>query len=893
MLGRQLSHFRVEGPLGAGGMGEVYRARDTRLDREVAIKVLPEAVAQDPDRLARFEREARALAQLSHPNILAIHEFGREGDVVFVVTELLHGETLRQRLTRERLAWRRGVELAAGIADGLASAHAHGIVHRDLKPENLFLTSEGQARILDFGIARFEPTGDSEAETLAGPGSSTRPGVILGTVGYMSPEQARGEPGDARSDIFAFGCVLFEMLTGRRAFARDTVADTLRAIQTDPLPGVADLGLGVPPDVGRIVARCVEKDREDRFQSARDLAFDLRAALTSALPPAVPNVEGSSARRPRLGWPAAAGLAAAVLAMAGVTWFALWYRAPGQSKAADGAADDRKHIVVLPFENLGSQEDAYFAAGMTEEITSRLAGVQALAVASRTTAMEYDRTGKTLKKVGADLGVNYVLEGTVRWDRSRGGPGRVRITPQLIRVADDTHLWAATYEREMSDVFALQSDVAGEVVRALGESLTPQEASAVGRVPTKDLAAYDLFLRANRIAASGYDVRENAEAVRLLSQAVGRDPQFAQAHASLARRHLFDYWFYWDRSAACLERARLSAERAVALAPEIPETRLALGYFYYMGHLDYERALAETRAARRLRPQDPDAFFLEASVSRRAGRFEEAARLYERVVAVDPGSADKWHNLAETYWLLRRYPEADRAFERALALNPRWGREYGFRATVRLCQGGDVAEARSVVSHAPAAAELLEADALAERLVRFDFLERRYDQAIARVRSLDFDAFSSQWAYVPLSCVVADALRLKGDRGGATKSYELAMKQIELQLKARPDDPRLFSTLGLVHAGLGHKEDALRAAQTGVDLMPISREAYRGVFRAEDLARVQALVGDPEAAIDLLDDLLTRPGRLCVPLVRLDPAWDPLRRHPRFQALLEKHGVSP
>ena len=246
MIGRQLGHFRIEGPLGAGGMGEVYRARDTRLDREVAVKVLPEAMARDPDRLARFEREARALAQLSHPNILAVHEFGREGDVAFVVTELLHGETLRQRLARERLAWRKVVEIAAGVADGLASAHAHGIAHRDLKPENLFLTSEGQARILDFGIARFEPTGDRESETLEAPASSTRPGVLLGTVGYMSPEQARGEPGDARSDIFAFGCVLFEMLTGRKAFARDTVADTLRAIQAEPLPGVADLGLGVP-----------------------------------------------------------------------------------------------------------------------------------------------------------------------------------------------------------------------------------------------------------------------------------------------------------------------------------------------------------------------------------------------------------------------------------------------------------------------------------------------------------------------------------------------------------------------------------------------------------------------------------------------------------------------
>jgi TolB-like protein/Flp pilus assembly protein TadD len=890
MLSGQLGHFRIEGPLGAGGMGEVYRARDTRLDREVAIKVLPEAVARDPARLARFEREARALAQLSHPNILAVHEFGHEGDVAFVVTELLRGETLRQRLARERLAWRKAVEIAAGIADGLASAHAHGIAHRDLKPENVFLTSEGQARILDFGIARFEPTVDRESETLEAPASSTKPGILLGTVGYMSPEQSRGEPGDARSDIFAFGCVLFEMLTGRKAFARDTVADTLHAIQAEPLPGVTDLGLGIPPEVGRIVARCAEKNPEERFQSARDLAFDLRATLTSGVAPLQPEAREGAPGRRRLNWLAGVGCAVVLIA-AGGAWLAWRSRTPAPPEG--GAAADRKHIVVLPFENLGSPEDAYFAAGMTEEITSRLAGVQALAVASRTTAMEYDRTGKTLKKIGADLGVGYVLEGTVRWDRSRGGPGRVRITPQLIRVADDTHLWAATYEREMADVFALQSDVAGEVVRALGESLTPQEESAVGRVPTKDLTAYDLYLRANRIAASSFDVRQNAEAVRLLVEAVTRDPGFAEAHASLARQYVDDYWFYRDRSAARLERARRAAEKAVALAPGIPETRLALGYYYYMGHLDYEHALAEADAALRLRPEDPEAIALQAYVHRRAGRMEEAARVLERVVAVDPGSADKWHNLGETYWLLRRYPEADRALERSLALDPCWGLEYSYRASVRLCQVGDIGDARSVLSRAPTGPELLEANYVAELLVQLDFLERRYDQAVSRVHSLDLEAFSTQFAYVPFSRVVGDALRLKGDQGGARKSYELALAQVERELKARPDDPTLFSALGLIHAGLGHKDEALRAAQTGVDLMPISREAYRGTFRAEDLAHVHALVGDPEAAIDILDDLLTRPGRLCVPLLRLDPAWDPLRKHPRFQALLEKHGPRP
>jgi tetratricopeptide (TPR) repeat protein len=253
-------------------------------------------------------------------------------------------------------------------------------------------------------------------------------------------------------------------------------------------------------------------------------------------------------------------------------------------------------------------------------------------------------------------------------------------------------------------------DREGEVVRALGESLTPQEASAVGRVPTKDLAAYDLFLRANRIAASSYDARDSEEAVRLLSEAVPRDARFAEAHARLARQDVADYWFYRDRSPACLERARLSAERAVALAPDIGETRLALGHDYYMAHLDYDRALAEASAALRLRPNDPEAMALQAYVHRRAGRVEETARILERVVGEDSGSADKWHNLGETYWLLRRYSEAGRAWERALALNPRWGRVYTYRAAVCLCRGGSVDAARALIQQAPAGPELLEAD---------------------------------------------------------------------------------------------------------------------------------------------------------------------------------------
>jgi serine/threonine-protein kinase len=891
MVARQLGHFRVEGPLGSGGMGEVYRARDERLDREVAVKVLPEAVASDPERLARFEREAKALAHLSHPNILAIHEFGREGDVVFAVTELLHGETLGHRLSRERLPWRRAVEIAAAVADGLAAAHAQGVVHRDLKPENLFLTSDGQVRILDFGVARFDAEAPGEAETLAGPSSSTKPGILLGTLGYMSPEQAVGEPADSRSDIFALGCVLFEMLTGRRAFARGTVGETLRAIQTEPVPDVDGLGLGIPADVGRIVAHCLEKEPQQRFQSARDLAFDLRATLTSALS-VVAGVPASPGRRRLPRWLAWTGVALVALAVAGAAWLALRHPGPGPD-ATGTPAEGRRRIVVLPFENLGASEDEYFAAGMTEEITSRLAGVQALGVTSRTTAREYDRRGKTLRKVGADLGVDFVLEGTVRWDRSQGSPGRVRITPQLIRVADDTHLWAATYERQMSDVFALQSEVAEEVARALGATLSASEARAVGRVPTRDLAAHDLYLRALRLGSESYDRRDLEEAIRLLEQAIALDPGFAEAHAQLAEQHLQMYWFHHDRTPARVEQARRSAERAAELAPDLVETHLAMANYHYRGHLDYERALAEIALARRLRPADGETLFLEGSVRRRMGQLEEAAELYERAAALDPGNAARAHDLASTYWLLRRYPDADRVYERTLALSPRWGYVCSNWAGMRLCWHGDVAEARSILARVPPGADVREPEWLAFRLVWLDLLERRYDQALAHLRALSLPAFSTQFFYVPLSRLAGDASRFMGHPEAAREDYLAALAVVERELVARPEDSRLFSAKGLVLAGLDRKEEALRAAQTGVDLMPIAREAIQGTFRAEDLARVEAMVGRPEAAIDTLEMLLARPSSVCAWSVRLDPAWDPLRRHPRFEALLRRQGVTP
>jgi serine/threonine protein kinase len=401
--GVRLGPYEVVSPLGAGGMGEVYKARDPRLGRDVAIKVLPPSVAADPSRLHRFEQEARAVAALSHANILAVFDIGA-GEVPFLVTELLEGETLRTVIERGPVPLRQATDIALQLVAGLAAAHGRGIVHRDLKPENIFVTRDGTVKILDFGLAKYEAglTGSTGVDhTMA----ATNVGVILGTVGYMAPEQIRGEHADHRSDIFAVGTVLYEMVSGQRAFYGDSPADTMSAVLREQPPDLV-LRTGTPPAVARIVRRCLEKDAAERFQSARDVRFALEAVTDAS--PAAPQ------------------------------------------------AADQKSIAVLPFANMSADpENQYFSDGLAEELINALTRLPGLHVASRTSAFRFRGREIDIRHIGKELGVATVLEGSVR----KSG-NRLRITAQLINVADGYHLWSERYDREMADVFAIQDKMA-------------------------------------------------------------------------------------------------------------------------------------------------------------------------------------------------------------------------------------------------------------------------------------------------------------------------------------------------------------------------------------------------------------------------------------------------
>ncbi len=885
--GMRIGPYEVLSSLGAGGMGEVYRARDTRLGRDVAIKVLPAEFASDPDRLHRFEQEARAAGQLNHPNIVALYDIGTHEGAPYIVTELLEGESLREKLAGSPLPPRKVLGVAIQAASGLAAAHEKGIVHRDIKPENLFVTTDGHVKILDFGVAKLAPRRQvvegPVAPTVVG---GTDPGFVMGTVGYMSPEQVRGLSVDHRSDIFSLGCVLYEMVTGRRAFAGATAADTMTAILTEELPDPSATATAVPPSLGRVITHCLEKGPDERFQSARDVAFDLQAALAETSGAKAAAVRGSSNRRRAV---AAAVTGAALLAaVVGVLLVKL------QPVATRGGAPGLKKIVVLPFENLGAPEDAYFAAGMAEEITSRLANVQGVGVISRTSAQGYDRTGKTIKQIGADLGVDYVLEGSVRFERGPGRESRVRITPQLIRVSDDTHVWSDRYERVLADVFAIQSEVAENAVKAMDVTLLPRERNALQRISTKDLEAYDLYLRGREFDSRGYSRRDLEGATRMYQAAVNRDPHFAQALAGLARADLMMYWEYHDRSRERLVRAKEAAESAVELRPDLAEAHAALGWYVYQAQLDYPRALAEFTTALELQPSSGDARQGIGAVLRRQGRWAEAADNFVKAAELDPNSTTGLYDTGPTCALAGRYADADRAYTRTLTLNPQWARVYAERARMQLLWHGDTDRAQAILDEAGRIAGVADEEgfcAVARVLVAL--ARRDFQAAVDQLAAEKRQVFDTQFWYLPIEVLRGEVFRLQGRHDLATRSFQAARPNLEGMAAHDPSDHRLHRALGIVYAGLGRMEDAVREARLGCALMPPSKDAVRSLWCLEDMALVYTMAGMNDDAIATLDDLLARSGWWTSNLLRLDPRWDPLRPDPRFQALLTKYEVRP
>jgi serine/threonine-protein kinase len=525
----------------------------------------------------RFQREIRVAARLQHPNILPLFDSGADAGLLWYTTPLVETGSLRDRLAkRGPLAPAEAATLGAELAGALAHAHAAGIVHRDIKPENVLIGAGGHALLADFGIAgALDPVTSGER-------SLTETGIAVGTPLYMSPEQATGSGGyDGRSDIYALGAVLFEALSGKPPFDGDNVREVLVRRLVEDAPSVRRLRPEVPAWLDRVVQRAMARERAARYANAAQLAD----ALAEGQRGREAEGRGKHRRRARIGMGLVVGAVTAVLALfiTGVADCpsALQPLCPSPPPLRPSAAQPIRPIVaVLPFKSLGPPAEQYFADGLTEEITSRLAGVGGLRVISRTSAEQYRASAKPLREIGAALGATYVLEGSVRWERADTGPGRVRVTPQLIRVSDDTHLWADRIDAEAAAVFALQSHIAERVAGALDVALGAPERGGLATGGTGHPEAYELYLRGNGLIRSSSDRAEIAEAVRLYQRAIALDPGFALAVARLGRAFAIQYWLYHDHSDERLAAAKRLADSALALVPGLPEGRLALGLYY-------------------------------------------------------------------------------------------------------------------------------------------------------------------------------------------------------------------------------------------------------------------------------------------------------------------------
>jgi non-specific serine/threonine protein kinase len=879
--GSQIGQFLIERELGRGAVGVVYLAHDTKLGRSVAIKSLPAEVMANPKARSRFSREARLLASLNHPNIATIYEeFKEVKGVGYLILEYVPGQTLAERIAKSQLKLQETLTIALQIAEAVAAAHEHDVIHRDLKPGNIKITPEGKVKVLDFGLAKV--VGGEAANQHS---TITEPGRVIGTPAYMSPEQARGKPTDKRSDIWSFGCVLYEMLTGRVPFRGETISDTLACI-LEHEPNWQALPQDTPANIVVLLRRCLEKDQRRRLRDIGDASIEISETLRLTAPaPVITTPSSVLFKKGIAGKPKLRKMAMIIGAAIIIVLTAIVVRFIPKEPALPASTEIR--LVVLPFENLGSTEDEYFADGITEEIMSRLSAIRTLGVISRTSAIQYKNSNKTIQQIGQELGVEYVLEGTVRWERLSEGPSRVRVTPQLIRVSDDTHLWSDRYDAFLADIFQVQSDIAQQVAEALDITLLEPERRALASRPTQNLEAYEYYLRGNDHFHRGEAETNFRIAVRMYEKAVELDPTFDLAYARLSEAHIAMYWFYYDRSVERLALAKQAVDKAFQLNPELPEAHVALGYYYYHGHLDYERALEQFAIARKSQPNNSALLSGVGWVQRRQGKFEQALVNIKKACELDPRSAKLAFNLGGTCMLLRKYPEAEFHYDRAISLAPDWPGGYNSKAWLYLRWEGSTKKARAVLEEALQNIKLAESPSTVNALVNIDVFDRNYQEALDR-HSLKSEDIDNQFRFIPKALRYARIYRYMEKKELAEKYYDSARSILESKIQERPEDARFHSSLGIAYAGLGRKEDAIREGKLGVKLLPVTKEAWRGLFKVEALARIYVMVGEYDLAIEQLEYLLSIQSELSIPLLRIDPAWDPLRDHPRFKRLLEE-----
>jgi len=783
--------------------------------------------------------------------------------------KFVEGGQLDQVIKRKPMSIRQAAELIAKVARTVHYAHEHGILHRDIKPGNILLDAKGEPLLTDFGLARLV-----EAESTV-----TRTKEVMGTPSYMAPEQAMGDNAAVSSstDIYGLGAVLYQLLTGHPPFAGGTTYETIKLVlETEPRQP-RQLNPKIDRDLSTISLKCLEKDPTCRYSSALALAEDLEHWLKHepilARPTGIFGHGKKWVRRNR----AIAALMASLIALAAIIGWNVW-----QSEIISGPPT--KSVAVLPFSNLSKEEEsAFFAGGMQDQILTDLSRIADLKVISRTSTIQYtSEVARNLRDVGRQLGVAHVVEGSVQ----RVG-NRVRVSAQLIDARTDRHLWAQTYDRELADVFAIQTDLAEKIASALQAKLSPNEKVRLDRRPTKNSDAYLLYVQAHDIANRlELDPDKFLKAEKLYEQAIKLDPNFALGFAGLST---VESWMYHtsEPTAARREKARLNANESLRLQPDLPEGHLALGLSYYFCDRDYERALTEFEIAKRDLPNQAQAYLAIGGIQRRQGKWAEATANLEKSASLDPKNAFAIYNLALSYMYQRDYKTADKTFDRVMVVSPQWPNPRVTKAALSIVWNGNVGFAENQLASIPQGVDP-DGFVTANRVWVLT-LQRKFGDALHLVQQFRGEILDDRgFGLCPKALMEGRLYLYQGDKIKAQAALERARPVAEELVREAPNDSGRHAQLGIVLARLGLKEDAINEGKKAVELLPESEDAVDGPQATAVLAEIYAWVGEHDEAFRVLEHLLSVPGGLPVPVLKLDPVWDPLRGDPAFQKLCEE-----
>ncbi len=870
--GTVIGQYKIIRKLGAGGMGEVFLAEDNSLHRKVALKFLPTQYMDDEAFKKRFIREARASAKLSHPNIVTIHEVSDYEGRPFFAMEYVEGDLLYEYSRKEKLSYGKIIDIAIKILEGLSKAHREGVTHRDMKPSNIIIDTEDRPQIFDFGLATIEGT-----EHL------TKTGSTIGTVNYMSPEQARGEKTDQRSDLFSFGIVLYEMIAGQTPFARDNMVATANAIATESPPPLTKFRSDVPSDLQRIISKLLEKDPDLRYQTAGGAISDLKLLRRSIDSGQIPTTEIPTApdsAKSSKGKTFTTIFIVGIIAIFAVIMLVFW----NINEPLEIKEQPQKMLLVLPFENLGEPEDEYFADGITDEIMTNLSRLSELGVISRTTAMQYKNTDKTIPQIGRELEVDYVLEGTIRWDRT-GQENRVRINPQLIGVSDDSHLWAEKFDAVIDNIFKVQSQIADQVVEALNVTLLESEKKDINVKPTDNIEAYNYYLR-------GIDYWHEDElefGIEMMQNAIAEDSSFTQAWAMLSRFYSSVYWFGRDVGQSVIEKAKLTADKAMLLNPDIAESHIAMGYYHYYSSREYGKALEQFSIAAEMQPNNSMILESIAFIRRRMGQWQEAYNLQKKSLELDPNAAGVVGQFIITCNYMRKYDEALTILDRALSLHPDNPNLWSVKFETAVYR---YADHDTLLKISENAIERIGIEEFRQHWLGYMLFAEKYREALDFIQKYPPDPETETGSEIAKHMEKAQLYYFMGDSLKAVAYADSTLSEARLMLNTDlPATVRvnILSTMGIIYAALGNKDEALRIADKITEEMPITRDALIGPQMLRIKANIYTFLGENEKAIGILDHLLSIPAPISIAVVKNSPEYKTLRNNPLYQQLIEKY----